>query len=125
MSSVGEVTVNNTTRTVSVRINVADLSNITDRYETDTIDFPVTALLFESNLGVNITNRYTVSDGSKSANGTFNGMIVSEAGISIPRGSQFVTIAIPYENLDISQRLVVNWDNHETVEYDLIVRYIS
>lgn len=130
MSSVGEVTVDNRTRTVTVTISVSDLSNITDIYETNTINFPVTALLFESNLEVGITNRYTVSNGSESANGTFTGSIVSEAGISIPRDSQFVTIAIPYENLTVTQKLVVNWFNGETekfgtVEYDLIVNYIS
>lgn len=130
MSSVGEVTVDNRTRTVTVTIRVSDLSNITDIYETDTVNFPVTALLFESNLEVGITNRYTVSNGSESVNGTFTGMVVSEAGISIPRGSQFVTIAIPYENSTVKQKLVVDWSNeetveHGTVEYDLVVNYIS
>lgn len=105
------------------------MSNISDLYETNTVNFPVTALLFESNLEVGITNRYTVSDGSEPVNGTFTGMIVSEAGISIPRDSQFVTIVIPYKNLTFSQKLVVDWYNAETqkygtVEYDVIVRVV-
>lgn len=111
-------------------INVANLSNITDIYETDTINFPATALLFESDLEVGMTNRYTVSNGSESATGTFYGMQVSEAGISIPRNSQFVTIAIPHENSTVTQKLVVNYSNDETeetgtVEFDLVVNYIS
>lgn len=110
-------------------INAADLSNITDIYETDTINIPVTALLFESNLEVNITNRYTVSDGRESATGTFYGQWVSEKGISMPRDSHFVTIAIPSKGLTGTQKLVVNWFNEETgdggtVAYDLIVNII-
>lgn len=105
------------------------MDNISDLYETSTIDFPVTALLFESDVEVGITNNYTVSNGRESAFGNFYGQKVSEAGISIPNNSQFVTIAIPYRNTTVSQKLVVDWSNYETgqhgtVEYDLIVRVV-
>lgn len=102
---------------------------MSDLYETSTIDFPVTALLFESDLEVGITNRYTVSNGRESAFGNFYGQLVSEKDISIPRNSKFVTIAIPYKNTTVSQKLVVDWSNaetqeHGTTEYDLIVNII-
>lgn len=111
-------------------ISVSDLSNITDTYETDTIDFTVTALLFEGISGFAITNRYMVSDGSKTANGAFNGTWISEAGISIPQDSLFVTIAVPNDNLTVTQKLVVNYFNEKTqktaqVTFDLVVNYIS
>ena len=92
------------------------MSNITDIYETDTINFPVTALLFESNLVFTIINRYTVSDNKKSVTGIFKGEWVSEAGISMPRDSYFVTLAIPNEHLTVTQKLVVDWFNEETEE---------
>lgn len=106
------------------------MSNIADLYETDTVNFPVTALLFESNLEVAISNRYMVSDGKESATGTFNGSWVSEAGISMPPDSHFVTIAIPYEDLTVTQKLVADWFDEETEEhgidvFDLVVNYIS
>lgn len=111
-------------------INRNNLDNISDLYRTSSVDFPVTALLFESDLNVSITNNYTVSDGSAFAFGTFNGKWVSEAGISMPRNSQFVTIAILDTGLTVTQKLVVNWENEEnhereTVEFDLVVNYIS
>lgn len=106
------------------------MGDIADTYETDTINFPVTAILFESDLEVGIRNSYTVSNGDESATGTFNGTWVSEAGIRMPSNSHFVTIAIPYEDLTITQKLTVGWVNeetmeHGTVEFDLVVNYIS
>lgn len=105
------------------------MNNTSDLYETSTIDFPVTALLFESDIEVAISNNYTVSNGRESAFGTFQGKWVSEAGISMPRNSHFVTIAFPYSDSTVSQKLVVDWSNYETgehgrTEYDLIVSIV-
>lgn len=111
-------------------INGRNVDNISDLYRTSSIDFPVTALLFESDLNVSITNNYTVIGDRGTAFGTFNGKWLSAVGISMPRNSQFVTIAIPDTGLTVTQKLVVNWVNEETheretVEFDLVVNYIS
>lgn len=105
------------------------MSNISDIYDNDTAIFPVTALLFESDIEVAIRNNYRFS-GPDSVTGNFNGTWVSEAGISMPRDSHFVTIAIPHGDLTVTQKLAVDWFNEETekhgiVEYDLIVNIIT
>lgn len=127
LSSVGEVTINNATRTITVTISEENLASILDTWETDTIDFAVTALLFESDYQFwGVENAYTVVEGNDTVTGTFGGQYMS---VSMPQNSKFVTIAIPNVEQTATQKITAEYFDVETeqmrtVEYDLDINIV-
>lgn len=132
LSSVGEVTVDNATHTITVTISEENLPSILDEWNAGTMYLLVTAILFESDYDPwFVKNDYTVVVGNEHASGFFYGQYMSnlDPPISMPLNSKFVTIVAPAGNQTVTQKIIVGWENEETqetgtVEYDLEVEVV-
>lgn len=130
LSSVGEVTINNTAHTITVTISEDDLASILDTYEVDNVEFAVTALLFESDYQYwGVQNEYTLVDGDDTVTGTFNGQYISAEGISMPNNSAFLTIIIPTVEQTDTQKINAMCYDEETeqireIEYDVNINIV-